>query len=66
MTVSETGWMGAAEPDWTRTRTLTLGRLRLRATRVKPEANPLLMAYPLIGKRGLLLVIWRRRLEFRW
>ena len=40
--------------------------MKIMTRRLEPEANPLFLVYPLLGKRAFLVTIWRHRFEVRW
>ena len=40
--------------------------MKVMHNRTDPEAAPLFLVYPLLGKRGFLVTIWRHRIEVRW
>jgi hypothetical protein len=43
--------------------------MKIQVRRTDPEAYPLFLVYPLLGrygKHGFLVTIWRLRFEVRW
>ena len=40
--------------------------MKIQTRHTDPEASPLFLVYPLLGKRAFLVTIWRRRFEVRW
>ena len=40
--------------------------MKVMTRRTDPDAAPLFLVYPLLGKRAFMVTIWRRRFEVRW
>ncbi len=43
--------------------------MKVKVRKLEPEANPLFLIYPLLGrygKHGFLVTAWRMRFEVRW